>query len=323
MRRALEPDDYPFFDYRRFTFSLGIAAGGSIWLSGNTASRFDPASKNIVVTGDLLEQSQLIHRKLAAALVAANRTLDDIVRVMRYVTPAALPDLPKLDALQKKTFGKDTMIGTAVVHSLLRADALIEIEAVANDGSAHDVDYLISACAADSATAWARAQAMLCARGAETNRLLRAIEFMAPEAATKAAIPPVTAPSLLRVISPRLVDEKNGSQINMAIAHGAPNVIYRSAEGDPAAGDVVGQCREVYDRLAGELKQAGANLDAVVKTTEFIPPAALADYRKTGDVRRTVFTPPYPAATGVLCERLLTPGALIAVEAIAVMEGGA
>ena len=26
-RLALEPEHYPFFDYRRFTFSLGIAAG--------------------------------------------------------------------------------------------------------------------------------------------------------------------------------------------------------------------------------------------------------------------------------------------------------
>ena len=42
-RRALEPDDYPFFDYRRFTFSLGIAAGASVWLSGSTAVRFDPS----------------------------------------------------------------------------------------------------------------------------------------------------------------------------------------------------------------------------------------------------------------------------------------
>jgi len=59
-RLALEPADYPFFDYRRFTFSLGIAAGGSIWLSGSTAVRFDAARKAMVVDGDLVAQARVI-----------------------------------------------------------------------------------------------------------------------------------------------------------------------------------------------------------------------------------------------------------------------
>jgi len=318
MRQALEPTDYPFFDYRRFTFSLGIAAAGSIWLSGSTAARFDPERKTMVVTGGLLEQAELIHRKMAATLVAANRTLSDVIRIVRYVTPAALPDLPKLDVLQRQTFGPAILIGTVVVHSLLRPEALIEIEAVANDGDEHGVEYLPPAFGIDSAAAWASATAQI---GARSDRILRVAEFTTPASATDTAAPPLATPSLLKVVSPRQVDDSTGVRLDVALAHGqAPSVIYRAAEGDPAAGDVVGQCREVYGRLGRLLEQAGASLDTVVKTTEFIPPAALADYRKTGDVRRDVFSSPYPAATGVLCERLSHPGAMIAVEAIAVVE---
>ena len=45
------------------------------------------------------------------------------------------------------------------------------------------------------------------------------------------------------------------------------------------------------------LAQAGSGLDAVVKTTEFVTPAALGAYRGTAEIRRQIFAPPYPAAT--------------------------
>ena len=69
-RLALEPADYPFFDYRRFTFSLGIVAGENIWLSGSTAVRFDAARKSMVVDGDLVEQARVIFDKMRLTLAA-------------------------------------------------------------------------------------------------------------------------------------------------------------------------------------------------------------------------------------------------------------
>ena len=71
IRRPLEPDDYPFFDYRRFSFSLGIAAAGRIWLSGSTAVRFEPPA-GMVVKGDLVAQASVIHDKMAGAEVHAS-----------------------------------------------------------------------------------------------------------------------------------------------------------------------------------------------------------------------------------------------------------
>jgi len=235
VRRALEPTDYPFFDYRRFSFSLGVAAQGQVWLSGSTAVRFDAAAKAMVVEGDLIAQARVIYDKMARTLVADGLGLTNVTRMVQYVTAAALPDLTKLDAFRKETFGSAApVVATIGVKSLLRDTALIEIEAVASKESVR------------------------------------------------------------------------------------PATITVSAEGDPAAGDVAGQCREAYARLERQLAAAGASLDTVVKTTEYIVPAALGNYRHTADVRREVFKPSYPAATGVVCERLAGQDSLILVEATAV-----
>ena len=69
-RLALEPSDYPFFDYRRFTFSLGIAAARQVWLSGSTAARFDAARKAMMVDGDLVDQAGIIYDKMRVTLAA-------------------------------------------------------------------------------------------------------------------------------------------------------------------------------------------------------------------------------------------------------------
>ncbi len=233
-RRALEPTDYPFFDYRRFTFSLGIAAAGQVWLSGSTAARFDPPRKTMVVTGDLVAQAGLIYDKMAKTLAADSLGLENVTRMTQYITPAAIADLPKLDALRRSAFGDAApVVSTVVIKSLLRSEALIEIEGIAST------------------------------------------------------------------------------------ANRPPPVVIAAAFGDPAAGGIVEQCRDAYVQIAAALKNAGSNLDAVVKTTEFITPEALADYRHTAEVRKAVFATPYPAATGVISDRLSRPGALISVEAIA------
>ena len=78
------------------------------------------------------------------------------------------------------------------------------------------------------------------------------------------------------------------------------------------------QCRDVYARLREQLAAAGSGLEWVVKTTEYVTPAGLDGYRGTADVRREVFADPYPAATGVVCDALMTPGAQIAIEVVAI-----
>lgn len=311
-RRALEPVDFPFFDYRRLTFSLGIAAGRSVWLSGATAVRFEPQHKAMVVAGDLVAQATVIFDKMRAVLAAGQRTLGDICRVVRYVTPAALSDMARLDALHEARIGRTAAVSTIVVKKLLRDQALIEMEAVA--GSDGLVEYPPSIFAADSAAAWASARDVLRVRGARDEQVLRTAEFVAPDAAFREG--GIAAASALAVGSPCLAEESARAQIDLALAgSGGTPLVFASAEGEE--GDIVEQARSAYRSLGERLERAGTGLDAVVKTTEFITQEGLADYRKTADVRRALFAPPYPAATGVICDRLSSPRTLIAVEAVA------
>lgn len=318
-RHALEPAEYPFFDYRRFTFSLGIAAAGCIWLSGSTAARFKDGK--MVVDGDLIAQAGVIHDKMKATLVPKSRDMKDVFRMVRYVTPAAIPQLLALDAEQAEIFVGKPIVSTVVVKSLLRPEALIEIEAVVDDGGAHAIDYLPSITAPDRATAWDQAEQALRARKLELTDVGRALEVLTP--ATSPQNAPDGCAATLSVVSPRLTGKQEGVQIEMAtIGSDARRLLFASAEGDSAQDGVVQQCRDVYARLHERLVQSGAGIDTVVTTTEFIVPAALAEYRKTAEIRRELFSSPYPAATGVICERLMQPGALIAVEATAVPEVG-
>jgi enamine deaminase RidA (YjgF/YER057c/UK114 family) len=294
-RIALEPDDYPFLDYRRFTFSLAVMAGGAAWLSGSTAVRHDPV-RGMVVEGGLLDQARLVQDKMRATLVPAGLGLADMLRVVEYITPAALQDLPAL-AAQRRDVYPHASVSTILVRSLLRPAALIEIEGVAGRAGT-GATYLPSATAPDADTAWLTAAEALSGR---------------PPARALCFVPPgdMTAAPGLRVVMPR-----SDAQLEFATSDG--RVVFASAAGDPDAGDVVAQCRAAYARIARDLARQGLTLDHVVKTTEFVTPAGLAAYRGTAEVRREVFAPPFPAATGVICEALPTPGALIAVEAVAV-----
>ncbi len=238
IRRALEPVDYPFFDYRRFTFSLAVAVAGQVWLSGSTAVRFDAGKRSMIVEGDLIAQAGVIHDKMRKTLAADSMGLVRVTRMTQYVTPVAVPHLASLHALTRTAFaGAAPIVSTVVVERLLRDAALIEIEGVASTGAPH------------------------------------------------------------------------------------PPCIVVSAHGDPADGDIVGQCRQAYSTLRGLLDQAGATLESVVKTTEFITADALAGYRETAHIRRELFAQPFPAATGVVVDRLSRLGSQILVEAIAVRGG--
>jgi enamine deaminase RidA (YjgF/YER057c/UK114 family) len=85
-----------------------------------------------------------------------------------------------------------------------------------------------------------------------------------------------------------------------------------------APGDLAGQALAVYSGIRLVLEAVGLDLNAVVKTTEYITPEAGSRYADVVAVRRECFAPPFPAATAVVCERLLRPGALIEIDCVAV-----
>jgi len=85
-------------------------------------------------------------------------------------------------------------------------------------------------------------------------------------------------------------------------------------------GDVVAQARQTYQNIMAILEEAGASFDDVVKTTEYITPAAVGRYADTAEVRREFFRGDYPAATGLVVNSLVRPEFLIEIDVVAVMD---
>jgi len=83
-------------------------------------------------------------------------------------------------------------------------------------------------------------------------------------------------------------------------------------------GDIVAQTRHIFRKFEAILAAAGATFDNIVETTDYF--LTFEDYNKTAEVRRDVFRPPYPAATGVQVAGLIRQDALIEIKAIAVLD---
>lgn len=303
--KPLEPAVYPFFDYRRFTFSLGIQTPEGIWLSGNTAVRHDKVLKEMVVEGDLIAQADVIFEKMRLALEPAGRRLKDLTRLTRYVTRTALPQIAALDAHQAPILGTIS-VTTIVVERLLRDKALIEMEA----SVVVDVGPLALPSIRARSTAEARSSLETQPRGEAS--IERSLQLVTP------GVEPVSTVMGLTVTAPCLPDGSSGIQIELSVASGRDrSLVYVAVHGNPTIEGIIDQCREAYRRLELLLKEAGSDLACVIKTTEFVAPAGLAAYRETAGIRREVFSEPYPAATGVVCTGFPDPRMMIAIEAVA------
>ncbi len=83
-------------------------------------------------------------------------------------------------------------------------------------------------------------------------------------------------------------------------------------------GDIVAQTRFIFRKFGLILQAAGATLENIVETTDYI--LSTEDYAKTAAVRREFLKgPPWPAATGVVVQGLLRPDALIEIKAVAAL----
>ncbi len=139
----LQPAHFPWYDYSRYSFSLGVAAGGRCFLSGQTASAYDPERRRMAVDGTMAEQARTAYAKMAAVLDADGKTLADVDRVVEYVTADGLDCYDEARAVRLQAFGRHSPAVTTVpVRALLREEALIEIEATA--GPAGDLVFLPS-----------------------------------------------------------------------------------------------------------------------------------------------------------------------------------
>jgi len=132
---AIRPDHFPWFRYDGYSFSLGLARDGDAWLSGHSASEYDPEAGRIVVRGGMAEQARTAYAKIGAILEAAGLSYADITHVTENVTVAGLDFHAEAVAVRQEILGEARpAVSTVLVERLLRPAALIEIEVHASAG---------------------------------------------------------------------------------------------------------------------------------------------------------------------------------------------
>ena len=83
-------------------------------------------------------------------------------------------------------------------------------------------------------------------------------------------------------------------------------------------GDIVEQTKVIYEKLKAILEAAGASFEDVVWTTDYI--TTTENYKATAEVRRQYFGESLPASTGIIVKDLLGDGALIEIDAVAILD---
>lgn len=187
---AIRPARFPWFDYSRYTFSLGLDLGGGLAvLSGHTASEYDAERGGIVVKGPLARQVRTAYAKIEAILEAAGLGLGDVVRVVEYVRVAAIDGYPEIERVRREVLGgARPTVSTVCVSALLRAEALLEIEVVAREGGGDDpfdgVVYLPSLTApeagdlvAQAGAVYDRAAALLAPLGLSLADVTKTVDY--------------------------------------------------------------------------------------------------------------------------------------------------
>ena len=242
--RAIEPAEFPWFDYHRYSFSLGLTHGDTVLLSGHSASEYDPDEGRIVVRGGMRDQARTAYAKIDAILAAAGSSLGSATRIVENVTAKGIDFYADAEAVRAQVLGdRRPAVNTVVVNHLLRPDALIEVEVTAGpEGEALVLD---------------------------DARPARASAYRAGDVVYISTIHPV---------------DDSGAVVG--------------------AGDVVAQVEQIFLNLERVLGALGLGMQNVVKTLEMIAPDGLADYKATGPIRRQHLGPVYPAAAGILQDRV-------------------
>jgi enamine deaminase RidA (YjgF/YER057c/UK114 family) len=136
------PESFPWFDYSRYSFSLGVTRGNEIWLSGHSASEFDPGTGHIVVHGGMRAQATTAYAKIQHLLEASGSDFSHVVHVVENVTADGIADYAEAAAVREQLFvGYEPAVSTVIVRRLLRPAALIEIEVTAcREGSTAETE---------------------------------------------------------------------------------------------------------------------------------------------------------------------------------------
>ena len=131
-KRIISPDSFPWLDYSRYTYSMGVEKAGVLFISGQTASQYDSSLGQVVCRGGVVEQIGLVYEKLRSVLEAAGATFENVVKTVDYLTPPGLAEYKGTADVRREYFKGSWPASTGiVVEQLLRPDALIEVDAIA------------------------------------------------------------------------------------------------------------------------------------------------------------------------------------------------
>jgi enamine deaminase RidA (YjgF/YER057c/UK114 family) len=131
-RHAIKPNEFPWLDSSRYSFSLGMHTEKVTFLSGHTASRYI-SNKNIVsAEGTLEEQLKIVYSKIKSIYEASESK--EILHFIEYITPAVSKDIALINKYRDKEIDSQESIHTRIMcNRLLRKEALIEIEIIYNN----------------------------------------------------------------------------------------------------------------------------------------------------------------------------------------------
>jgi enamine deaminase RidA (YjgF/YER057c/UK114 family) len=374
---ALKPATFPWLDYSRYSFSLGLKSAAGTYLSGTTASEYDPGTKRVVVRGGMTGQARTIWAKIGAVLESGGLGYGDVACVVEYVRVDAIERYAEAAAVRREVFGDhEPVLHMVPVKALVRPDAFIEIEAIASPSPGKratsgvvflptvepldDRGDVVGAgdVVAQTRAIFERAAKMLAALGLGFDRVVKTVEYITPAARAsyretarvrREHLGPVY-PAAVGVLMPRLFHRDALIQSNFIATRDVPVVVnpgwtryqqltyspavragrllFLSGQGsiDPATdadvhqGDVVAQAEYTYGNVVKVLEAAGGRPQSLVKTIEYVTPAALAGYRDVAKVREKLLREPWPASTGLICEALLRPAMQIEIDPFAVLD---
>jgi reactive intermediate/imine deaminase len=112
------------------TYSQAVAAGGTIWLSGQIP--LDPANMALI-EGDIEAEVRQVFRNLAAVAAAAGATLDDAVRLTVYLTD--LGDFAVVNQVMQEVLNPPYPARATVQVAALPKGARVEVDAILVPGN--------------------------------------------------------------------------------------------------------------------------------------------------------------------------------------------
>lgn len=125
--RAVEPTRFPWLDTSKYSFSPAVEAAGAVWLSGQTASAYDPERGRVVVAKGAAAQASRCWEKVDAILEAAGRGAETCSELVEYLTVDGLREREAIAGVCPTARAASTV----VVQSLVRPKAVVEIEVAA------------------------------------------------------------------------------------------------------------------------------------------------------------------------------------------------